>query len=510
VSPVVDLVGVEKTFRDFWGRARVRALAPLTLSLDPGEVLALLGPNGAGKSTTIKLVLGLLFPTRGALSVFGQRPDSANVRARIGYLPEETKLHAFLTARETLHLFGRLHGVPPRERARRVGELLAMVGLSQNENRPVGEFSKGMARRIGLAVALVGDPDLLILDEPTSGLDPLGTREIKDLISELRARGRSILLSSHLLDDVEDVADRVAILYGGRLVRLGSTQELLTQGERVRIEFARPADFDPRAAAKEVERRFGIAGGVDVDNPAARLETLFREVVQQAAAERQDISGAQVGGVLASFFGAAPGGALAGPEAEPAGAGFTSARAEAESAAAPWGEPEQLGCEGEGARDEPPRDQEAESAAAPWGEPEQLGCEGEGARDEPPRDQDVGAGFTPARAEPEAKPGTPKGRAVLAALTEPEPEPAPASEPAAPLATAGPAGRQVLAGLLSGPAEPEAPAAPATPLAPKQGRQVLGALLQRGRDEPEVAEAPADRPAPKLSAAGREVLDGLI
>ena len=178
MAPVVEMLGVQKTYRDFWGRARVTALHPLDLKLEQGEILALLGPNGAGKSTAIKLVLGLLFPTRGRVRVFGASPRLATTRARLGYLPEESHLHKFLSPRETLNLFGRLHGAGRAERRRRADQLIEMVGLTANADRPVGEFSKGMARRIGLAVALSGDPDLLILDEPTSGLDPLGTREI--------------------------------------------------------------------------------------------------------------------------------------------------------------------------------------------------------------------------------------------------------------------------------------------------------------------------------------------
>jgi ABC-2 type transport system ATP-binding protein len=301
-QPVIELLGVEKTYRDFWGRPRVRALAPLDLAMAPGEVLALLGPNGAGKSTTIKLVLGLLRPTKGRVSVFGDSPRRPAARARIGYLPEETRLHKFLDPRETLDLFGRLHGLPRAERRRRIDQLIDMVGLRGNEARPVGEFSKGMARRIGLAVALTGDPDLLILDEPTSGLDPLGTRDIKTLIGELRDRGRSVLLSSHLLDDVEDVADRIAILFGGRLRRLGRTAELLTQGDRLRLELDRPDGVAPDAFAAQVAALLPDGGAVEASVPADRLETLFRRVLADAAHGPEGTSGAQAGGPIAGFL----------------------------------------------------------------------------------------------------------------------------------------------------------------------------------------------------------------
>ncbi|MBX3472573.1 MAG: ABC transporter ATP-binding protein, partial [Planctomycetes bacterium] len=302
-TPAVECLGLEKVFRDFWGRPRVRALHPLTLEVEPGEVLALLGPNGAGKSTTIKLLLGLLRPTRGQALLFGGDPTSAAVRARVGYLPEETRLFRFLDASETLDLFGRLHGVPRAERRRRAEQLIRMVGLEHAASgRGVGEFSKGMARRIGLAVALAGDPDLVILDEPTSGLDPLGTREIKDLILELKRRGRTVILSSHLLDDVEDVADRIAILYGGKLRRLGRTDELLARGDRVRVELDRPADLDPERLIDDVRAVVPAAGRVEVTTPRDRLEALFRRVVEEAQAGHEETAGARQGGPVAAFL----------------------------------------------------------------------------------------------------------------------------------------------------------------------------------------------------------------
>ncbi|HBP19637.1 MAG TPA: ABC transporter ATP-binding protein, partial [Planctomycetes bacterium] len=305
--PLIELTGVEKVYRDFWGRARVRALHPLSLALQEGEIVALLGPNGAGKSTTIKLILGLLFPTRGRVRVFGGSPRDPACRARLGYLPEETRLHPFLTPRETLDFFGRLHGLSRPERKRRAEQLIAMVGLGRNADRPVGEFSKGMARRIGLAVALTSDPDLLILDEPTSGLDPLGTREIKDLILALRGRGRSVLLSSHLLDDVEDVADRIAILYGGKLQRTGTVQELLARTGRLRVELA-AGDRDPAEAAALVSQALG-GEAVDVSVPSDRLEDFFGRVVAQAEAEQAVTAGATRGGPLAEFLGGVGGAA---------------------------------------------------------------------------------------------------------------------------------------------------------------------------------------------------------
>ena len=173
----------------------------------------MLGPNGSGKSTTIKMLLGLLYPTRGHIEVFGHSPRHVATKSRIGYLPEESYLYRYLNSQETLDFFGNLFNLNSVERRKRADQLIEMVGLNNARNRQVGEFSKGMQRRIGLAQALINDPDLVILDEPTAGLDPIGCREIKDLIVALAKRGKTVILSSHLLSDVEDVCDRVVICY---------------------------------------------------------------------------------------------------------------------------------------------------------------------------------------------------------------------------------------------------------------------------------------------------------
>ena len=191
---ILELRGVSKVFRDFWMRPRVMAVRELTLSVARGEVLGLLGPNGSGKSTTIKMILNLLFPTRGQIAVFGRPPADIALKHRIGYLPEETHLYRYLNAEETLDFYGCLFRMPRAERRRRVGMLLDMVGLAGAQYRPIGEYSKGMQRRVGLAQALINDPDLLILDEPTTGMDPIATRQIKDLIGHLQSRGKTIIL----------------------------------------------------------------------------------------------------------------------------------------------------------------------------------------------------------------------------------------------------------------------------------------------------------------------------
>ncbi|HQA44424.1 MAG TPA: ABC transporter ATP-binding protein [Phycisphaerae bacterium] len=212
-TAVVQAAGLTKVFRDWWFRPRVVAVDRLDLDIQSHEVFGLLGPNGSGKSTTIKMLLGLLYPTHGRISIFGYPPTDVAVKSRIGYLPEETYLYRFLNARETLDYYGRLFQIPRQERNKRVEQLLDMVGLTREARRKVGEYSKGMQRRLGLAQALINDPDLLILDEPTTGLDPIGTREIKNLITLLnRDKRKTILMCSHQLADVEDVCQRLTIL----------------------------------------------------------------------------------------------------------------------------------------------------------------------------------------------------------------------------------------------------------------------------------------------------------
>ena len=299
---VVEVRGLTKVFKDFWGRSKARAVNGIDLEVGPGQVFGLLGPNGSGKSTTVKLLLGLLYPTRGSIRVLGQSPRSVMAKRRIGYLPEETYLYRYLTAVETLDFFGALFRIPPAERRRRCDQLLDMVGLSRSRNRAVGEFSKGMARRIGLAQALINDPDLVILDEPTSGLDPIGCREVKDVIRTLAARGKTVILSSHLLADVEDVCDEVVILYGGRIRAQGGLKEILTVEGRTQITLPRlEADVLQRVLAMLREHISGEDELV-VDQPSMNLEDFFLEVVRQAKEASLDTAGAQSGGQVAAYL----------------------------------------------------------------------------------------------------------------------------------------------------------------------------------------------------------------
>lgn len=228
---IIELDSVEKTFRDFWLRPTVKAVNGLSLQVKKGEVFGLLGPNGSGKSTTIKMILGLLPPSKGSVKLFGLSPTSVDARRKIGYLPELSYLHPFLTARETLGYYAGLCGIDRRTAGERADQLLAMVGLSDVAKRAVGGFSKGMARRVALAAALIGKPELLILDEPTSGLDPVSTKEVKTLVKSLKAKGMTILTTSHLLSDAEDICDRVMIVNHGKSVAEGLVSELGTSLE---------------------------------------------------------------------------------------------------------------------------------------------------------------------------------------------------------------------------------------------------------------------------------------
>jgi ABC-2 type transport system ATP-binding protein len=299
--PVIEIQGLTKVFKDFWMRPRVTAVDNVDLRVNAHEVYGLLGPNGSGKSTTIKIILGLLFPTRGRVAVFGKLPSDVVTKTRIGYLPEESYLYRFLNARETLDYYGRLFHLERRARVKRIDMLLEMVGLDAVQRRPVGEYSKGMQRRIGLAQALINDPDLLILDEPTTGLDPLGTRQIKDLILELRLRGKTILLCSHLLADVEDVCDRLCVMYGGKKRAEGTCDELLTVSDTTLIETdtLRAGTLEKIEALIEQEEGKAIR---KVEAPRQKLEALFLNIVHAAQAEGLATSGARTGGPVADFL----------------------------------------------------------------------------------------------------------------------------------------------------------------------------------------------------------------
>lgn len=277
---VVETQNLSKIYRDFWGRQKVRALKALDLEVRKGEIFGLLGPNGSGKSTTIKLLLGLLFPTSGRALVFGQDASETTKNERIGYLPEESYLYKFLTAEETMDFYGRLFNMPADVRRQRSDELIRKVGLHWARRRQLKEYSKGMVRRIGLAQALINDPDLVLLDEPTSGLDPLGTREMKDMILELKAQNKTVIMCSHLLADVQDVCDRIAILYQGDLKELGAVNDLLQVSDETSVR----AKMLPEAAYKEISEVIARHGGevLSIENPRTTLEELFLNIVRES------------------------------------------------------------------------------------------------------------------------------------------------------------------------------------------------------------------------------------
>ena len=295
----IETFSLTKIFSDCWGRDRVRAVDELNLKVNYNEVFGLLGPNGSGKTTTIKMLLGLLYPTKGKAVVLGGEGADSKINARIGFLPEESYFYRYLNARETLDFYGRLFSLPSKIRKIRIEALLDMVGLKAAANRAVGTYSKGMARRIGLAQSLINDPELLILDEPTSGLDPIGTRQIKDLIIELKKRGKTILLCSHLLADVEDVCDRIAILYGGKIQAEGKVRDLLQQTDRKQITTGFISD-----SAIEKIKQIVQQEQVDcaVSSPMDKLETFFIRTVTAAEEQAKFRGGAAAQSQISDFL----------------------------------------------------------------------------------------------------------------------------------------------------------------------------------------------------------------
>ncbi|HAL13055.1 MAG TPA: multidrug ABC transporter ATP-binding protein [Planctomycetaceae bacterium] len=277
---VIETRNLTKTYKDFWGRSKVHALKALDLDVKKGEIFGLLGPNGSGKSTTIKLLLGLLFPTGGEALVFGSDASDVSKNERIGYLPEESYLYKFLNAEETLDFYGRLFNMSATKRRKRIKELIKMIDLDWAKKRQLKEYSKGMTRRIGLAQALINDPELILLDEPTTGLDPIGTREMKDLILRLRDQGKTVLMCSHLLADVQDVCDRIAILYQGELKELGRVDNLLSVQDVTQIQAKGLSDEAKQEIQEVIQRHSGEM--ISMENPTSTLEELFLNIVRES------------------------------------------------------------------------------------------------------------------------------------------------------------------------------------------------------------------------------------
>jgi len=280
-NPIIRTDGLTKVFKDFWLRTKVTALSDLNLSVNSGEIYGLLGPNGSGKSTTLKLLLGLLHPTKGNISIMDKSPRHILTRQCIGYLPEESQLYQHLTAIETLNFYGKLFGLKKNQLHKRTDQLIEMVGLSAAATRPVGEYSKGMTRRIGLAQALINDPDLLILDEPTAGLDPVGCRQTKDLLLSLAARGKTVIISSHLLADMEEVSDRIMLLHNGQTLAEGSINELLTTKSSIRFSFNDLTEKQESSIRKTISKIKGSAP--KIDNPKTTLEEFFINTINSTS-----------------------------------------------------------------------------------------------------------------------------------------------------------------------------------------------------------------------------------
>jgi ABC-2 type transport system ATP-binding protein len=279
---IVETRKLTKIYRDFWGRQKKVALRALNVEIRRGEIFGLLGPNGSGKTTTIKLLLGLLFPTDGEAFIFGKPAADVGKNERIGYLPEESYLYRFLNAEETLDFYGRLFNLDPKVREKRAQELIEMVDLKADRKRNLREYSKGMRQRIGLAQALINDPDLVILDEPTSGLDPLGAVWMKKLIVDLKRKGKTVLMCSHRLEDVQDICDHIAILHEGELQAYGEVQTLLQDVARVEMR-ARGLKLTQalRHDLEEVLRKHG--GDLEsLGHPTTSLEDYFMRIVEES------------------------------------------------------------------------------------------------------------------------------------------------------------------------------------------------------------------------------------
>ncbi len=277
-SFAVKTEGLTKIYRDFWRRKSSSALTNLNLTIERGEIFGLLGPNGSGKTTTVKLLLGLLFPTSGKSWLLGYPSGDLTVKRKIGFLPEESYLYKFLNAEEILDFYAKLFDIPKKERKRRIDTLVRDVGLVSYRKRPLNQYSKGMLRRIGLAQAIINDPELVILDEPTSGLDPIGSREMKDLILEFKRQGKTVVLSSHLLADVQDICDRIAILNKGVLQVIGGVKELLSQRDVIEFMVKNLSEPDIQAVKSFIERKNGDV--VSINHPSSTLEELFINIIQ--------------------------------------------------------------------------------------------------------------------------------------------------------------------------------------------------------------------------------------
>ncbi|MBN8708679.1 MAG: ABC transporter ATP-binding protein [Verrucomicrobia bacterium] len=279
-TPAVRITGLTKLYPVHLRRQKVVAVRDLNLDVPEGQVYGLLGPNGSGKSTTLKILLGLVTATHGKTEIFGEDSRDYHSHRDVGFLPENPYFYKFLTADETIRFYGKICGMSGKALTAKVSELLALVGLEDARHRRVGGFSKGMLQRIGLAQALVQDPRLLVLDEPTAGVDPLGSRQIRDLILEMKRRGKTVLLTSHLLEQVQEVCDRVGIMSRGVMLREGTLGELITVGGQTEylVENA------PDGLQEKIARLVAESGAklVETRKPQRTLEKVFLEAIENA------------------------------------------------------------------------------------------------------------------------------------------------------------------------------------------------------------------------------------
>lgn len=287
----VETVGLTKRYPLTWKRKVLVALDHLDLKIHQGEVFGLLGPNGSGKSTTLKLLLGLITPSSGDARIFGLSPHSLDARRRVGFLPENPYFYGFLNGDETLRFYGKLCGVTGSKLDKRIEELIDLVGLQNGRERPLRSYSKGMLQRIGLAQALIHDPDLLFLDEPTAGVDPLGSSQIRDLILKLKKMGKTVVFSSHLLEQVQEVADHVAIFALGKKILEGPIDSLLTVGESTLIQIPGELTVEEKQRLGELLQKAGIADReVQFSRPRLSLEQLYLRTIQAPSGKSSEKS----------------------------------------------------------------------------------------------------------------------------------------------------------------------------------------------------------------------------
>jgi ABC-2 type transport system ATP-binding protein len=243
----IEILGLEKTYQvGFWRKRPKRALSPLNLTVEEGEIFGFLGPNGAGKTTTLKMLMGLVVPSGGSARILGMEIDEPKVKAQIGFLPEQPYFYDYLTAEELLDYYGQLSGIPGKDRSAKIREVLTRAGLSNSGGVQLRKFSKGMLQRVGIAQAIVHDPRIVFFDEPMSGLDPMGRREVRDLMDSLRAQGKTVFFSTHILSDAEALCDRVAVLHQGELKGVGSVDEL-TSSVQAKVEITWRGSVVPAA-----------------------------------------------------------------------------------------------------------------------------------------------------------------------------------------------------------------------------------------------------------------------